>query len=200
VELALQAPAGSNVARVRFVVVLDPALKSEIGRIYREIYYGTYVDSPAYIGNVRTGDAQADAQQQSTARSADALAEVLAEVPAIVIGCLAGARVDGASAVYASSLLGGALPAMWSFMLAARARSLGTCWTTMHLAREREVAELLGIPFDDVQQFCLTPLAFTIGTEFKRARRPPVSDAVHWDGWQDDKALPPPLKRVLDRA
>jgi nitroreductase len=64
----------------------------------------------------------------------------------IVIACLAGVRIDGAPALVSASLLGGALPAMWSFMLAARARGLGTCWTTMHLKREAEVAEILGIP------------------------------------------------------
>ncbi len=40
-------------------------------------------------------------------------------------------------------------------MLAARARGLGTCWTTLHLPHEREAAELLGIPYDDVMQAAL---------------------------------------------
>src|SRR5204863_304808 len=79
--------------------------------------------------------------------------------------------------------LGGVLPAMWSFMLAARARGLGTAWTTMHLAREREVADLLGIPYDSVQQVCLSPLAYTVGTDFKPGRRPSAEDVIHWDGW-----------------
>lgn len=198
VAIALQAPAGSNVSRARFVVVREPELKRAVASIYREIYERTYVDSPGYIGRVKLDDPGAQAQQDRTARSADALPMKLADVPAIVIACLAGGRVDGASALYAASFLGGALPAMWSFMLAARARNLGTCWTTMHLAREREVAELLGIPYETVQQVCLSPLAYTLGTDFKPGRRPPAEDAIHWDGWQPDKPLPPPIPRVLN--
>ena len=198
VAVALQAPAGSNVSRARFVVVRERERKRAVANIYREIYEQTYVDSPGYIGRVTLDDPDAQAQQDRTARSADALPGKLAGVPAIVIACLAGGRVDGASAVYAASFLGGVLPAMWSFMLAARARGLGTCWTTMHLAREREVAELLGIPYDTVQQVCLSPLAYTIGTSFKPGRRPPAEDAIHWDGWQPNKPLPPPIQRVLN--
>jgi nitroreductase len=198
VAIALQAPAGSNVSRVRFVVVREPELKRAVAGVYREIYEQTYVNSPGYIGRVTLDDPDAQAQQDRTARSADALPEKLADVPAIVIACLAGGRVDGASAVYSASFLGGALPAMWSFMLAARARGLGTCWTTMHLAREHDVAELLGIPYETVQQVCLSPLAYTLGTDFKPGRRPAAEDAIHWDGWQPDKPLPPPIQRVLN--
>ncbi len=68
-----------------------------------------------------------------------------------------------------ASLTGNVLPAMWSFMLAARARGLGTAWTTMHLMMEQAVADVVGIPFDSVQQLCLSPLAYTIGTDFKPA-------------------------------
>ena len=198
VAIALQAPAGSNVSRVQFVVLRAPELKGAVAAIYRDIYERTYVHSPTYIGNVEREDPEAQAQQERTARSADTLPRVLADVPAIVIACLAGGRVDGASALYAASFLGGALPAMWSFMLAARARGLGTCWTTMHLARERDVADVLGIPFDAVQQVCLTPLAFTIGTDFKPGRRPDADDVIHWDAWQADRPQPPPIQRVLN--
>jgi nitroreductase len=72
---------------------------------------------------------------------------------------------------------------MWSFMLAARARGLGTAWTTVHLMAEQQVAELLGIPFDTVQQVCLTPLAFTVGTDFKPAARPDPDTVISWDRW-----------------
>jgi len=67
----------------------------------------------------------------------------------------------------------------------------------MHLAREREVAELLSIPYDTVQQVCLSPLAFTRGSGFKPALRPDPEDVIHWDGWQPDKPLPPPVAGIL---
>ena len=68
-------------------------------------------------------------------------------------------------------------------MLAARARGLGTCWTTVHLFMEQQAAEVLGIPFESVQQVCLTPVAFTTGTDFKPAHRPPADSIIHWDTW-----------------
>lgn len=188
IEVALQAPAGSNLLRTRFVVVRDPARRRALADLYGDVYEGTYRESEGYIGRVETGDAGAARTQERSARSADALASALHEVDTIVITCLEGARLDGASAMANASLLGGVLPATWSFMLAARARGLGTCWTTMHLAREREAADLLGIPFDRVQQVCLTPVAFTVGERFGRARRPAVDDVLHLDGW--DATLP----------
>jgi nitroreductase len=83
----------------------------------------------------------------------------------------------------AASMMGNVLPAMWSFMLAARARGLGTAWTTIHLMMEQQVADILGIPFDTVQQACLSPLAYTVGTDFKAAGRPPADSIIHWDAW-----------------
>jgi nitroreductase len=197
VGVALQAPAGSNVARTRFVIVRRPAVRRALADIYGQIYESQYRSSAGYIGSVKLESAEDQAQQERTARSADALPTKLADVPAIVIACLAGGRVDGAPAFAAASFLGGVLPAMWSFMLAARARGLGTAWTTMHLAREREVADLLGIPYDTVQQVCLSPLAYTVGTDFKPGRRPSAEDVIHWDGWDADKPVPPPMRGTV---
>ncbi|SFN73077.1 Nitroreductase [Pseudonocardia ammonioxydans] len=197
VDLALQAPAGSAVTRTRFVVVRDPTLRKGLADLYSDVYRHSYRDSPGYIGRVPTSDPAAARRQQRTARSADALDRALHEVGTLVVGCLDGVRLDGVPAMTSSSLLGGVLPAIWSFMLAARARGLGTCWTTMHLAREREAAELLDIPYDRVQQVCLTPLAWTVGTDFRRAGRPSVDEVVHWDGWDATRAGPEPLKGVL---
>lgn len=196
VACALQAPAGSNVPRVRFVVVREPELRRAIAAIYGEIYESAYKPSAGYIGRVTTGSPQAAAAQRSAARSADSLPGRLGDVPAIVIACVAGARIDGAGAAFAAALLGGGLPAVWSFMLAARVRGLGTCWTTMHLAREREVADLLGIPYDSVQQVCLTPLAFTIGSHFGPAVRPDPEDVIHWGRWDATKPLPASFGRI----
>ena len=137
--------------------------------------------------------------QERTTRSADALATTFHEVDTIVIACLEGVRLGGVSAMASASLLGGVFPATWSFMLAARARGLGTCWTTMHLAREREAADLLRIPFDRVQQVCLTPVAFTAGERFCRARRPAVDDVLHLDGWDADLPSAPDVRGLAAR-
>lgn len=81
-----------------------------------------------------------------------------------------------------ASVWGSLLPAVWSFMLAARERTLGTCWTTLHLLHEREAAELLGLP-DTVMQGALIPVAHTVGTDFKPGPRRDLSRVVHHDTW-----------------
>ena len=198
VELAMQAPAGSAIARTRFVVVRDPDQRKGLAEIYSDIYQNTYRESAGYIGRVHRADPEEARMQQRTAQSADALERALHDVGTIVIGCLDGARLDGVPSLVSTALLGGVLPAMWSFMLAARARGLGTCWTTTHLARERDVAALLDIPFDRVQQVCLTPLAWTVGTDFRRATRPAVDEVVHWDRWEAERDGAPSLRGMLD--
>ena len=82
-----------------------------------------------------------------------------------------------------ASQYGSVLPAFWSFMLAARARGLGTCWTTIHLMHEEEIAGLLGIPHAEVMQTALSPVAFTVGTDFKPARGRSLEGALHQDAW-----------------
>jgi nitroreductase len=180
VRIALQAPAGSNRTVVRFVIVTDPQLRAAIGKIYAECY-AQYRQSPGYIGNALSGDDPG--VQARSARSADLLGERIGDAPALVIGCIDGRLPEPVSFAAAMGFAGAGLPAMWSFMLAARARHLGTAWTSMHLSRERDVAEILGIPYDKVTQFCLTPVAHTIGTDFRSARRPEPDAVIHWDRW-----------------
>jgi nitroreductase len=174
VALALQAPSGSNVVTMQFVVVTDADRRRAIGGIYREVYAG-YKASPAYAGAQSTGSDQAQAR---VAGSADYLGEHMGDAPVLVLGCN-----TGSTRAAAVGGMGNVQPAMWSFMLAARARGLGTCWTAMHLARERDVADVLGIPYETVAQAVLTPVAFTKGTEFHPAGRPDPDDVIHWDTW-----------------
>lgn len=182
VEIAMQSPSGSNNMSMEFVVVRDAEKRRALGEIYRQCY-DMYRSMPGvYIRTIDKGDAEANAQQQRSADSADHLGEHMGDAPVLVIACVRG-RTDGMPAMVTSSRMGNVLPAMWSFMLAARARGLGTCWTTVHLFMEQQAAELLGIPFDEVQQVCLSPLAYTVGTGFSAAARPPADSIIHWDGW-----------------
>jgi nitroreductase len=176
VAMALQAPSGSNVVTMRFIVVRDEAKRRAIGDIYRKVY-AEYKASPFYAGNP-AGEAERDQVQGRVASSADYLGEHMGEAPTLVLGCNQGP--DRASA---AAGLGNILPAMWSFMLAARARGLGTAWTSMHLSREQDVADILGIPYNTVAQAVLTPLAYTKGTDFKPAARPEPESVIHWDAW-----------------
>lgn len=183
VQLAMQSPSGSNNPNMQFVIVRDPVRKAAIGEVYRQVYATYQTWDGAYIGSIDKGSDDANAQQARSAGSADFLGERMGDAPALVIACTKGGRVDNTPALVSASTFGNILPAMWSFMLAARARGLGTCWTTLHLFQEQAVADLLGIPFDVVQQACLSPIAFTKGTEFKPATRPAADTIIHWDHW-----------------
>jgi len=183
VSLAMQSPSGSNNMTMQFVVVRDEAKRKAIGEIYRQCY-GIYSSMDGvYIRSIDKGEADANAQQQRSADSADFLGEHMGDAPVLVIPCTVGGRLDGAPAMMSASMGANVMPAMWSFMLAARARGLGTCWTTVHLMMEQAAADVLGIPFDQVQQICLSPLAYTKGTDFKAAARPPADSIIHWDQW-----------------
>jgi len=191
VRLALQAPAGSNIPRTRFVVVRDADTRRKLAELYYAVYNDLYRGSASYVRRVGPADAAED-RQQRVGDSVDYLAHHLAEAPVIVIACLAGMRIEGPLAHMGPTFLGQAAPAMWNFMLAARARGLGTCWTTMHLFRERDAADVLGIPYDTVQQVCLTPLAYTLGTQFQTAHRDDPETYIHWDRWDPSKPVPAP--------
>jgi len=181
VEVALQAPTGGNDQGWHFVVVTDPQTRAAVADVFRRgaVAYAQR-ERPARVRRERT-DEEREVRQRVMASSGH-LFEHLEEVPVHVIPCIEG-RLDGAPLADQATLFGSILPAVWSFMLAARARGLGTAWTTVHLEHEAEMAELLGIPVDTVTQVALVPVAHTVGGRFARAWRRPVDDVVHWDRW-----------------
>jgi nitroreductase len=182
VDLAMQSPSGSNNMTMQFVVVRDAAKRAALGEIYRQCY-GIYSQMDGvYIRSIDKGEESANAQQQRSADSADFLGQHMGDAPVLVIPCTFG-RIDNVPAMMGASIGANVMPAMWSFMLAARARGLGTCWTTVHLMMEQAAADVLGIPFDQLQQICMSPLAYTKGTDFKPATRPDADTIIHWDGW-----------------
>ena len=181
IEIALQAPTGSNAQGWHFVVVTDPAKRAEIARYYKEALAG-YVQMQEAAGPRYTGAGDPRAEQEGRVReSAIHLADHLHEVPVHVIPCIEG-RVENGPVVAQASIYGSILPAAWSFMLAARARGLGMAWTTLHLVRERDVAKLLGIP-DSVTQTALLPVAYYKGREFRRAKRLDAKSLTSWNTW-----------------
>jgi nitroreductase len=180
-EIALQAPTGSNSQGWHWVVVEDAAKKQAIADVYRENFsiYATNPRSAQYAD----GDLRAE-QREKITESAMYLTEHFHRVPLMLIPCLEG-RLDNASVFQGASAWGSLLPAVWSFMLALRERGLGSAWTTIHLIGEgeRRVAEVLGIPVDRITQGGLFPIAYTIGTDFKPAKRLPLASSLHWDAW-----------------
>jgi nitroreductase len=178
--VAQQAPTASNLQNWHFVVVTNPNTRAALGKIYRngwQQYRARGTGAPTAFA-----DPARAATQQRVRSSADYLAEHLGDVPVHVIPCIAG-RPDSQSIQAQAALWGTILPATWSFMLAARARGLGTAWTTFTLAFEEETARVLGIPYERVVQAGLIPVAYTKGTDFKPAPREPLATMVHWDEW-----------------
>ena len=173
-ELALQAPTGSNSQGWQWVFVDDPEQKKALADIYRT-NATPYLDLPKpEYGDVR------DEQRPRVYDSAKYLNEHLHEAPVMLIPCLEG-RPEGTGAGFWGSLL----PAVWSFMLALRSRGLGSAWTTLHLLGdgEKRAAELLSIPFDKYSQGGLFPIAYTKGTDFRPAKRLPAEQVTHWNSW-----------------
>jgi len=171
-QLAIQAPTASNSQNWRWVVVTDADKRAAIADVYRSA-------GGDYLANAATSEQ--DPQTRRVYESAHALTGILADVPVHVIPCIEG-RLDGGPLLAAASAWGSILPAAWSFLLALRSRGLGSVWTTLHLAREHAVAELLGIP-ETVTQVALFPVAYTIGTDFKPAPRPRVETITSWNTW-----------------
>lgn len=180
IEVAVQAPTGSNHQGWHFVIVEDAAKKKVIGELYKKSWY-------AYAANRGPRYAEDDLRRKQLPRvatSAQYLADRMHEVPAMVIPCIEG-RVDrpGITNLEIAGLYGSILPAAWSFMLAARAWGLVTAWTTLHLKYEQETAELLGIPYERVTQAALITVGYHTGGEFKAAERIALDPIVHWDSW-----------------
>jgi nitroreductase len=172
--LAQQAPNASNSEPWRFVVVTEEATRAKLAECYRTGW-------SAYRAQVE--EAAREGPDSPVLDSAQYLADRFHEVPVMVLPCLV-PRADGAPAARQAGLYGSVIQAAWSFQLAARARGLGTCWTTLHLPRERDAAELLGIPFERVQQVALITVGYSLGTDFKPGRRVPLERVVRYERWR----------------
>jgi nitroreductase len=171
-DLALQAPNGSNLNVWRWIVVDDPAMIAAIAGIYKsglEVYAKDH-----YTGNLGIPD------EDKLMDSAMTLLRVMDRVPAMLVPLMPG-RVEGKNASEQAVMWGSIVQAVWSFCLALRERGLGSAWTTVTLEREQEMADVLGIPFEQYTQVGLFPVAYTLGTDFKRAWRKPVSEVLSYN-------------------
>jgi nitroreductase len=180
-QLAAQAPTGSNAQGWHFVVVTDPDTRAALGRMYKDGFDFVYGDRDGAIANRSHADRIDEGTARRVVDSAAYLAEHIGRAPVHVIPVIEG-RLEGGPVALQASIWGSLLPAAWSFCLAARARGLGTCWTTLHLIKEQEAADLLGLP-DTVMQGALLPVAYTKGTDFKPGPRMDLDQIVHRDSW-----------------
>ena len=182
VRIGWQAPNGSNQQMYNWVLVDDPATRVEMARIYRE-GMDFHIAMSAQAREEGTAQPYAvDDRQDLIGASVFHLREHLHEVPVLLVPTIDG-RMESQSIFDQAGRWGSVLPAVWNFMLALRAKGMGSAWTTIHLHKERDMAELLGIPYDEVTQAGLFPVAYTIGTDFHAASRAHSEKTIHWNGW-----------------
>lgn len=177
-DIAVQAPTGSNSQGWHFIVVEDAETKGALADLYRR-GFASYADVPQ-VPRFGKDDPRA-AQMRGILGSAAHLNERLHEVPAMVIPCVEG-RWEDLTVFHQAGSYGSIFPAVWSFMLALRSRGVGSSLTTLHLMFEAEAAELLGVP-DDMTQVALLPIGFYTGDSFKPAGRLAAGSRTYWDRW-----------------
>ena len=180
-EIAFQAPNGSNLNTWKWLIVDDPVTIGKISELYNqgtEDFIATLGDAvgESYMGTDIPGFSGIN-------ESVDYLRQNLHRAPAILLPLMSG-RVENSNTFWQASSYGSILQATWSFFLALRERGMGSAWTTAHLWREKEMAGLLGVPFDQYTQVGLFPIAYTIGTEFKTTYRKPFEEVASWNQFQ----------------
>jgi nitroreductase len=172
IDIASHAPMGGNLERNRWMIIDDPATKAEIAPLYQS------VGRPYLAANAAT-----EGRQQRVVDSATFLVDHVADVPAWVLAMRLDRLPEGAANVEVAGYHGSVAPGVWSFQLAARARGLGSAWTTFHLAHEQAVAEILGIPAT-VTQIALLPVAYYTGDSFSPAPRRPAHEITYANRWK----------------
>jgi nitroreductase len=186
-DIAFQAPNGSNQNSWQWVVIDDPDVMGKAAAIY-EAAMADFIASPQGQGYQR--EAMEKLAADTTGEVAKAMTKMsesvyhlrshMADLPAAVVPMFLG-RAEQMDLFHQASHFGSVIPAVWSLFLALRTRGMGSAWTTIHILREREMADLLGIPYDKYTQVGLFPIAYTIGTDFKRGWRKPAAEVVSWN-------------------
>ena len=175
IEVAGHAPMGGNLERNRWMIIDDAALKAAIAVRFAE------VGRPYLAFN---SEARGDDRSQRVIASANFLVDHLAEVPALVLSMRLDRPPMAQSQGQVAAYYGSVLPGVWSFQLAARARGIGSAWTTFHLEHEAEIAELLGIPAT-VTQVCLLAVGYFTGDTFAPAPRRPAEEVTFLNTWKN---------------
>jgi nitroreductase len=176
IEVAVQAPSGSNRQTWHWMVVTDAEKRAAIGEYYR-LAVEQYLAGPGAAGKLHADDPDRAPVQRRVGDSVAYLGERMGQVPVLVIPCLTVSKLPAGNQ---SGTWGSILPAAWSYCLAARARGLGTAWTTLHMVYEKEIQELLGLP-EEIRQSVLLPTAYYTGDTFKPAPRQSLDDVIHID-------------------
>jgi nitroreductase len=172
IDVASHAPMGGNLERNRWLIIDDKELMGQIAPYYQQ------VGRPYLAANEG-----AEGRQAKVVDSALFLVDHIADVPAWVISMRLDRLADNAPNAEIAAYHGSVAPGVWSFQMAARARGLGSAWTTFHLFHEQKIADMLGIP-SSVTQIALLPVAYYTGDDFTPAPRRPAREITYFNRWK----------------
>lgn len=185
-DAAVRAPSGGNTQNWRFMLVDDPAVKAQLGPIYRECLAQLWVT--IYKDRLDVANAAPDepenAQMLRIQRSAQHLADHFEEYPLLLF-----------SFVQFDPTGGSIFPSTWSAMLAARAEGVGASLTSVFFFQIDKVLDILGVPKDEGWLFssCVT-FGYPTGRWGVAARRP-VHEVSYRNRWGESLGfeIPEPL-------
>jgi nitroreductase len=186
-DAAIRAPSGGNAQDWRFILLDDPAVKAQLGPLYRDsirqLWATAYAD-----GIERARNAPHEPESVSLLRivaSAQHLADHFEEVPLFLIAFSRGDRSGGSI-----------FPAVWSAQLAARADGVGSALTSVLGGfHGPEALEILGVPADrGWTMACCVSFGYPTGRWGVAARRP-AHEIAYRNTWGTDLGLeiPEPL-------
>ena len=185
-DAAIRAPTGGNAQGWRFMLVDDPALKAQLGPLYRSSLtqlFDTLYKAPAEAAAANP-EAEASLAFQKMYRSAQHLGDRFEDYPLLLFA------FDQADPTGSSIF-----PAVWNAMLAARAEGVGSALTSVLLFRWQEVVEILGVPVDEGWRMsCCVTLGYPTG-RWGVAPRRPAHEVSYRNGWDQPLGLeiPNPL-------
>jgi nitroreductase len=166
-DAAVRGPSGGNTQRWAWIVVRDPQTKARIAEFYREGWDKAYGSRREQILAGTDGGMSA-----ASFNAADHLAANLEHAPVWIFPVLLGAA-KSSNPRLGSSIYG----AVQNLMLAARAHGIGTTLTTLYMAHEAEVRELLGLP-DDALTMALIPLGYPSRGRWAQPKRRPLDEVI----------------------
>lgn len=120
-DLAIQAPSGSNSQGWRFMVITDAEKRAAVAGYYRD-QFRKYIRSRSQGPELEGDDPHAQ-RASKVASSAVYLSANMHKVPVLIIPCVESRVEDSGSVMAQASLYGSILPATWSLMLALRSRA-----------------------------------------------------------------------------
>lgn len=173
-DAAIRAPSGGNAQNWQFLFVDDPAIRGQLGPIYREClgnlwqtFYKARVDAAA-----ADPDSEDSKQFLAVQKSANYMADNFERYPLLMF---AFAQYDPTG--------GSIYPAIWSAMLAARAEGVGSTLTSVLLFQLDTVLDILGVPKDQGWNFAgCVPFGYPTGRWGVPNRRP-AHEVAHRNQW-----------------